>query len=196
MPVWNTLNDSEAPLIWKVLFCSLNGRFDIHELLSCKISVLLLTLRILDVDWNMLHYCCISLQSSISAQACTPMHCLCNHFNFTTVSDHLDFPHIKAIYINHFFVQSFCLFYQPQYDFSVVTTDKWLQQWDYLLMCRIKHAHSRSIMRGISFTVRILHAVKCEDDGSDSTHYYLTIYCNSSGILFSDLSSFWALSHC
>lgn len=49
-------------------------------------------------------------------------------------------------------------------------------------MCRIKHVHGHSKMRGISFTVRILHAVKCEDDGSDSTHYYLLIYCNSLSI--------------
>lgn len=49
-------------------------------------------------------------------------------------------------------------------------------------MCRIKHVHGHSKMRGISFTVRILHAVKCEDDGSDSTHCYLMIYCNSLSI--------------
>lgn len=39
------------------------------------------------------------------------------------------------------------------------------------------HGHFK--MRGISFTVRSLHAVMCEDNSSDSTHYYLMIYCNS-----------------
>lgn len=39
------------------------------------------------------------------------------------------------------------------------------------------HGHFK--MRGISFTVRSLHAVMCEDDSADSTHYYLTIYCSS-----------------
>ena len=39
------------------------------------------------------------------------------------------------------------------------------------------HGHFK--MRGISFTVRSLHAVMCEDDSSDSTDYYLMIYCNS-----------------
>ena len=56
--------------------------------------------------------------------------------------------------------------------------DKCPQQYDYLLMCCIKHVHGRSKMRGISFAARSF-AVKCEDDRSDSTHCYLMIYCNS-----------------
>lgn len=50
------------------------------------------------------------------------------------------------------------------------------------LSSHVRHqtcVHGRFKVRGVSFTARSLHAVMCEDDGSDSTHYYLMIYCNS-----------------
>ncbi len=108
------------------------------------------------------------------------MQCLYNNFNFTAVSDHLDFTNIKRISINHFSLSSQIVFPNPDKNSRLL---KWINGLSTIcLSSHVQHqtcVHGHFKMRGISFTVRGLHAVMCEDDSSESTHYYLMIYCNS-----------------
>lgn len=115
------------------------------------------------------------------------MQCLYNDFNFAAVPDHLDFTNIKRISINHFSLCSQIVFPNPD-------KSSWLLKWINVLstICLSSHVQHQACVRGrfkrrdISFAVRSSHAVMCEDDGCDSTRYYLMIYCNSlsKGICF------------
>lgn len=111
------------------------------------------------------------------------MQCLCNNFNFTAGSDHLDFTNIKRMSINLFSLCSQIVSPPPPNPDKNSKLLKWINGVSTIcLSSHVQHqtcVHGHFKVRGVSFTVRGLHAVMCEDDGSDSTHYYLMIYCNS-----------------
>lgn len=178
MPVRDTVNISVAPLISVALLLKDKWAFS-YWVHSRKISILFITFRKKKChNIAVLYYRHLSVHEVDVGAA---MQCLCNNFNFTAGSDHLDFTNIKRISINHFSLCSQIVF-SPNPDKNSQLL-KWINGVSTIcLSSHVQHqtcVHGHFKVRGISFTVRGLHAVMCDDDGSDSTHYYLMIYCNS-----------------
>lgn len=135
----------------------------------------MITSRVVRTDWKMSYDCCILLESFIIQEVDAGA-----VFTINSISlQHLDFTNTKRMYINHSSSCSQTVLIRPDTNALLL---KWINVFNNMII--FSCAASNMCMAVLKWEAShlqpgVLHAVNCEDDGSDSTHYYLMIYCNS-----------------